>query len=331
MKRIFLILCILCIPVFLFGQWVDIGGSTWAAALADVRWEIKEIQNDVHDRATSSIKIMISSQTIFMIDELGHVWVRASTSSLTGIYQGGNTAIVRAGDSDAVLPSVQGLQTQANMHVYNSNKWHRLIGQSTDYHNLRVTFYDRDRELSIDDHDTDDQAEGRNGIIVYSYLSGWDAVNDDWDRLRIDELYRLIISTNFPFSIGNFPTDYPDTTAQSSLSSIDTNTDDIYNQLKTSVTTSDILYSGKVSTGTAGKIFASGNISFAGDMDFYMFYTEGGNATATGNWFGGIKYIREGIPFKPDKLSIPVTNPIFQCVLDAGTTLYYDSNIVLAP
>jgi len=342
MKRIFLILCILSFPILLLGQdpWVDSGGSTWTPTASQVALEIKVIQNDVHDRTNSSIRITISSQTIFLIDEMGHIWVRASTNSLTGIYYGNNTAVVRAGDSDEISPTIQGLQTQANMHVYNSNKWHRLIGQSTDYHNLRVSIYDRDRIWEVNDFDSDDQAEGRDGVIVYSYISGWDGVSDNWDRLRCNPMKYLYVVTSTESwvrviesscVVKNFPTDFPDATAQSSLSSIDTNTDNIYEQLKTSVTTSDILYSGKVSTGTAGKIFASGNISLTGGVEFYMFYTEGGNATVTGTWFGGTKYVREGIPFKPDKLSIPITDPTFQCVLDAGTTLYYDSNIVKVP
>jgi len=132
-------------------------------------------------------------------------------------------------------------------------------------------------------------------------------------------------------TITNFPSDYPDATAQSSLSSIDTNTDNAYNQLKTSVTTSDVRYSGKVSTGTAGKSFISGSISITGDMEFYMFYTVGGNATITGNWFSGTKYVLEGIPFKPDKLSKPFTNPVFDYVLDSGTTMYYDTHVIVTP
>lgn len=202
MKRIFLILCILCIPLFLFGQdpWVDSGGSTWTATSADVDLEVKDIQNRALDRGLSSFKVTVTS----------------------------------APDVDVSGSSV---------------------------------------------------------------------------------------------TVTNFPSDYPDATAQSSLSSIDTNTDNTYNQLKTSVTVSDNRYSGKVSTGTAGKIFASGNISPDDEVTFISFLTEGGNAQITCTFRSGIIYIREGIPVGIS-IAVPVDNPTLQCTLDSGTTLYYISDEV---
>lgn len=319
MKRIFLILCILCIPVFLFGQdpWVDSSGSTWTPTASQVQWEIKDVFYNVHDRTVGALKITISSQTSFVIDELGRIWVRSSTSSLTGIYQGGNTAIVRAGDTDELSPNTQGLQTQSNMHVYNSNKWHRLIGQSTDYHNLRVTIYDSDRPWEINDFDSDDQAEGRNGVIVYSYISGWDATNDNWDRLRIDELFRLIISTNNPFFISNFPTDYPDATAQSSLSSIDTNTDNTYNQLKTSVTTS---YKVDNSSYVYRDVYANGSLTVNFNVKSIGVYSQGGDSTVS--WDGGDTInVWEGIPFGDVPIDETFDSPVtFTYTLSAPTT-----------
>lgn len=99
---------------------------------------------------------------------------------------------------------------------------------------------------------------------------------------------------------------------------------DIYNQMKTSMTVSDIRYSGLTSTGTAGKMFVSGNISVSNwSLDNYTFYSVGGDSTITCTWKGGIMYALQGIPIAPMRLSVPVADPTFQCTLPAGTTLYY--------
>ena len=58
-------------------------------------------------------------------------------------------------------------------------------------------------------------------------------------------------------------------------------------------------------------------------MDSFTFYSVGGESQITSNWSGGIMYAPDGIAIAPIKLSRPVTNPTFQCVLPADTTLYY--------
>lgn len=149
----------------------------------------------------------------------------------------------------------------------------------------------------------------------------------DGTTVYITESQLKLLKEDTTAYIKNFPTDYPDATAQSSLSSIETNTDNTYNQLKTSVTTSDVRYSGKVSTGTDGKVFASGNISPDDEVAFISFYTEGGNAQVTCTFRSGIIYVREGIP-AGISVPIPVDNPTLQCTLDSDTTLYYISDEV---
>lgn len=147
MKKILfasLILCFLFVPSF--AQWVNTGGSTWTSTANDVDLEIKEIQNDVHDRGANSIRVVIST-----------------------------------------MPDVN--------------------------------------------------------------------------------------VTGSTMTVDNFPLDYPDSTAQSSLSSIDTNTSNAYEQLKTSVTTSDERWTNRVSTGTNGIITAatSATITIANPVRGYNF------------------------------------------------------------
>ena len=137
-------------------------------------------------------------------------------------------------------------------------------------------------------------------------------------------LYDVLRSTAW---IQNFPSDYPDSTAQSSLNSIDTTATNIYNQLVSSpITVVNQDYANMVSTGTSGKLIGSGNITVPGNMDGYSFYSTGGDTEMTMSWKDGILYCPEGIPIAPTKLSKPVSNAIFSCILSAGTTLYYDTN-----
>lgn len=177
MKKILLVLCILSIPVILFGQWVDTGGSTWTATNIDVDWEIKEIQNDTHDRGINSVRVTVST-----------------------------------------MPQVD------------------VTGSTVTVENV----------------------------------------------------------------------------------------ENIYNQLKTSVTVADVRYTNKAGEGTVGRLLISGNITVAHDITNYSFYTEGGNATITeATYLTGTLYIREGIPIDTP-LEMPWDNPTFAATFSYGTTLYYD-------
>jgi len=127
--------------------------------------------------------------------------------------------------------------------------------------------------------------------------------------------------------VQNFPTDYPDSTAQSSLNSIDTTATNIYNQLVSSpIMTVNQDYINKVSTGTAGKLIISGDIVLTIFMDAYSFYSVGGDSQITSTFTDGAMYALEGIPINFQKLSRPISNPTFQCTLATNTTLYYIMN-----
>jgi len=82
-------------------------------------------------------------------------------------------------------------------------------------------------------------------------------------------------------------------------------------------------FSTKVSTGTAGKLTASGNISVTNYfLTFYSFYSTGGTAEVLSSFKDGTTYIPDTIGLS-DTLSIPEENPVFQCTLASGATLYY--------
>jgi len=124
----------------------------------------------------------------------------------------------------------------------------------------------------------------------------------------------------------DLPDDYPDSAAEGSLSNIDTNTSNIYSQMKSSSIVVDQSYVNKVSTGTAGKLIISGNIVLTIFMDAYSFYSLGGDSEITSTFMNGIMYALDGIPIDFKKLSRPISSPTFQCALAANTTLYYIIN-----
>jgi len=149
-----------------------------------------------------------------------------------------------------------------------------------------------------------------------------DMLNNSYDRGT--GTFKVELTSASPAS---FPSDYPDSAAQGSLSDIDTNTSNIYNQMKSSSIVVNQAYVNKVSTGTAGKLIISGNITITAlSIDAYSFYSVGGDSQITSTWMDGTIYALEGIPIDFKKMVIPVANPTFQCSLATNTTLYYILN-----
>jgi hypothetical protein len=290
-----------------------------------------------------------------------HQIVETDTDSVTSVYYNGNKAVVRDGSTDNNSPSEQGLLIQSNLHGYDSNSWNRLLIQSTNYHNLRTAIYNDDKVWEIEDWDSDDEASGNDGGPVYAKLKGWDGVNEDWDRVRLNPMKYLYVQTSTDSTVSIYYNGikaviqadgqlWVETSTDSTASiyyngnkaivqgdgelEVETSTDSTvsvyYNGNKAEVDSGndliieDTRYQNMVSTGTAGKIFASGNIAVTNySMDAYTFYSVGGDSTILSTWHDGTIYALEGVPISPQKLSIPVVNPTFQCTLPAETTLYY--------
>jgi len=231
-------------------------------------------------------------------------------------------------------------------------KQYLLISSGTDaLHSILSKFFIQNSTACDDLNTAMDEANAEMDRIMVQNSTGTDVLNNSLikqyvltststDGLNfLLELIRTLLSTS-PVNSGilydvmrssawvqNFPTDYPDSTAQSSLNSIDTTATNIYNQLVSSpIMTVNQDYINKVSTGTAGKLIASGDVAVPGNMDGYSFYSAGGDTEITMSWKDGILYVPEGIPIAPTKLSKPVSSAIFTCTLSAGATLYYDTN-----
>ena len=129
--------------------------------------------------------------------------------------------------------------------------------------------------------------------------------------------------------IKNFPTDYPDGTAQSSLGNIDTNTSNTYNQLKTSVTVSDKRYSNVNSSGTAGIITAatSGTITIAEKVVSYSFLyksADGTNMIRIKNAINGDGVCLFNLDENQRDVTIPVALTFSLSNLLVGDTVQYD-------
>lgn len=120
MKKIFIILAILSLSAtFLFAQsgWVDVGGSTEAATSSEVFREIKDIENDVHDDATSSKRVVVTSGSLNYIEDIVNVVASSDTTTherLDSMYllisTNGDSTLVRL-DDQFVLISTNGDST----------------------------------------------------------------------------------------------------------------------------------------------------------------------------------------------------------------------------
>lgn len=246
--------------------------------------------------STSSTVQIYYDGKIAKIDTDGRLQVETSTDSRVQIYYGTSSAVVRDGSSDDNLPSEKGLLVQSNLHAFDANKWHRLLVEATNYHNLRVALYENGRILSINDFDSDDQAEGRDGIVVYSNLFGWNTDDDKWDRLRVDEMKNLKVILGSNSVVGIITSILNPVTTYMTLSQfneLNNSIDDIYSQLKSSI---PVFYKVINSTYVYRKVYANGNFTVNFNVKAIGCYAKGGNATIT--WDGGdVIDVWEGIPF----------------------------------
>lgn len=108
---------------------------------------------------------------------------------------------------------------------------------------------------------------------------------------QLDEILRVKESTGV---ISNFPVSYP-----------------------------DARYSSHASTGVAGKLNSTADISVTGSsVTLVTFYSDGGDTTITTTFTSGTEYVLDGIPLDYP-IVIPIASPTFQCTLPADTTFYY--------
>lgn len=111
MKKILLILCILCFPVFCLGQggWVDTGGSTWTTTASGVEKEIKDIQNDVLDRGIDSWQVTITSGLQFL-------FVLVSTNTEAELAEMVKLYVLTSSGTDTVITRLDTIDTELIKH-----------------------------------------------------------------------------------------------------------------------------------------------------------------------------------------------------------------------
>jgi hypothetical protein len=282
-------------------SWTSTTGSTVTPV---GQYDPTDIINMVFDYGSQSITVTIASGTITTIisgsvlssDTVTHTW-------LSNMYDRMKNIAITSG-------TITSLQDIANI----------VASSDTKAHGYLVEIRDRQKSLVI----------SSGSLSVSGVVGSSDTFAHDLLTQIRNNLKTIVITSGTIYNVQsgtitvlNFPSDYPDAVSQASLSSIDANTLNTVNQMKSSVTVADVRYSNKISTGTSGKTFSSGNISITNyELTGYAYYTEGGNAQVTSTFEDGIKYMREGIPYEDD-IEIPVSNVTIQVTLDSDTTFYY--------
>ena len=84
----------------------------------------------------------------------------------------------------------------------------------------------------------------------------------------------------------------------------------------------DSRYDGKISTTTANKIIATGDITPTFEVINWSFLSKGGDTTIAGSNINGTIYVLEDIAINGEFIN-PVDSPTFTATLPASTTLYY--------
>lgn len=327
MKKLFFAIGILIIlPMFSFA-WTDISGSTDPATQADLI--IADIVNDGWDRTHNAFTVYNISTGAYHNRTWiwnGSDWVKWEGSPSN--YDGQNVSSVTIG-------------ARTFLYGFNGTSWDRLrsnnnkilVVETTTGSTISRVYEVREATSAI-----------RGGVLdeilriveSTSHINGGDidniftvhAVNESTSCIaggQVDEILRVLESSCV---VNNFPSDYPDSTSQASLSSIDGYVSSINDLLTSGTTVYDSRYTNNISTGASGKMFSSGSITIPGRIDGYSFYSDGGKSLLNMNWKEGTLYCLDGIPIAPTKLSIPVDSPAIDCVLDSGTTLYWDINCV---
>lgn len=152
-------------------------------------------------------------------------------------------------------------------------------------------------------------------VVVYNKATG----NYESVRLRVDangNLYTVGGGTNSVTIVGTVAV------TQSGSWVINGGT---ITTITNTITISDERYEGKTSTGTAGKVNATGTISPPFEVIDWSFLSQGGETTMTTDVSGGTTYLLEDIAVN-GKYTNPLSTPTFSFTLPVNTTVYYIIN-----
>jgi len=224
------------------------------------------------------------------------------------------------------LDNSSGTPASVGTYFWNGSIWTEALTEGSTNHNLRTGIWAGSSQAGVSLLSGAWTAVSNIGLLTLDYPYYYNISRARWERSNIsnDGYLHVETSTNSHAQIDNFPSDYPDSTAASSLSAIDTTLSRISEVVRSTPQAISPDYNNRISTGTGGKLLVSGNVSVSGwNMDQFSFYSLGGDSEVTSTWTDGIFYCLEGIPFSSGKLSRTVSDPTFQCSMSYGTTLYY--------
>lgn len=257
-------------------------------------------------------------------DEEGHQIVEVDTDSVVGIYYDGNITETNQGNADNTTATNYGLLANGRLYAFDGTAWDRLRSIGEELIVRTSTSSEIWAVANIEDE--------LNVFITSGVISIIEQIEDDlnvWITSGVITIIEQIeddLNVWITSGVISAIEDDLNVWVTSGIISIVQQIEDDLNVWVTSgtITTQDERYTGKVSTGTSGKLNVSGNIAVTNySMEAYSFYSDGGDSEITSTWHAGITYALNGIPVTPQKLSIPVSNPTFQCTLPAATTLYY--------
>lgn len=335
------------VGVIVNGRMYGFDGTTWDR-LRSSTWQHFIVETDTR----SLTGIYEDGNTVDV--EQGNASGKAATlwglQTQSNLYAFNGTTFDRllVDEMDSLIVVTSSLSvTQARNYYYNevTGGWEmgRSNGQSYQYVETAtgsvVAIYDRTDGTTAENDTGGNDAEAVAQIGLITNARQYDFNGTTWDRQQlanwlygvmrssdaaklIEELYGVARSTDMAKLLEELYGVMRSTDAAYMIGQLD----DIYNQIKTSVTVSDSRYSNRVSTGTGGRSHVDFSITITNyEMDGFSFYSVGGDTDVTSTWTDGTIYVLEGIPMSED-ISIPFENPIFQCDLEAGVTFYYFLN-----
>jgi len=288
-------------------------GIYYNGNIAEVQAD-KELRVETSTDSTSSIYY---NSYKAIVDSEGQLKVKTSTDSWVKIDEG--TVTIRGGYLDRIINPVTIYMT--------ITQFEELAKFATNYITIsQFTELTQHSTWFLNISQFNDLMKNTTNYIYGGYLDKLYSLIEGTICPRGGSIDQIKVVNSILESTGmikNFPTDYPDSTAQGTL-------EDILNQSRSSWTIVNKFYSNRVSTGVAGGIDASGTISPAGEVVRASFYAIGGDIKINASNRSGTTTCLEGIPVDFE-YPIPLSTPIYSAILPAGTSLYYYIDEVQIP
>jgi hypothetical protein len=231
MKKFFIAIFLLISLPLVALSWIDTGGSTWATTTGD--YDPKDIINMVFDKGPLAIRVVVDSGTITTILSIYETVDTSDTPTHTRLDK---LYVLNSTGTDSTLAQLINVVSQINeFKTISSTGTDALLDKLFSILNTSdtSTHTKLDQFKTLSSTGTDalltqviNILQGQYGLMRSTH---GDTMEDKLDWI-IAGLKAVVISsgtlqtmTTGSVEVTNFPADYPDATAQSSLASIDGN------------------------------------------------------------------------------------------------------------